>query len=40
MLMSFDALQFLILAAMAVTCLSPIILIVLLVRDWLEDQLW
>lgn len=40
MIISLEALETLVLVAMGVTCLSPIILISLLVKDWLKDELW
>ncbi|AOE49241.1 hypothetical protein KS2013_517 [Kangiella sediminilitoris] len=40
MIISLDVLDTLVLVAMGVTCLSPIILIILLIRDWLKEELW
>ncbi|WP_345291810.1 hypothetical protein [Kangiella marina] len=40
MIISLDVLETLVLAAMAVTCLSPVILIILLIKDWWKDELW
>jgi len=40
MIISLEALDTLVLVAMRVTCLSPVILIALLIKDWLKDELW
>ncbi|WP_265090336.1 hypothetical protein [Kangiella spongicola] len=40
MIISLETLEALVLAAMAVTCLSPVILIILLIKDWLKEELW
>jgi len=40
MIISLEALETLVLTAMAVTCLSPVILIILLFKDWMKDELW
>ncbi|WP_343987293.1 hypothetical protein [Kangiella japonica] len=40
MTISLEALETLVIAAMAVTCFSPVILIILLIKDWLKEELW
>ncbi len=40
MMLSIDAFQWLVVVAMGITFFSPLILIGLLIRDWLKDELW
>lgn len=40
MMISLEALEILVLVAMGVTCLSPVILVILFIKDWLKDELW
>lgn len=40
MMISLEALETLVLVAMGVTCLSPVILVILFIKDWLKDELW
>jgi hypothetical protein len=40
MIVSADFLAFIVSLALAVTVAAPVVLLVLLVRDWIKDRLW